>query len=117
MESETTKYEQCPIQLELRPTEINNFTQNNIRVYFSERKQSKNGIWNYKGFIDFHVNNLATLYINVRMFTLYLPAQLIYLNFDNISMFFSPMAIISRSSFLTCDSAHCYVLAIKKQGL
>jgi len=63
----------CPIQLELRLTTINNVTgyvcmyvciyiythHNYITVYFSERKQSKDGIWNYKGFIGFHVKKFT----------------------------------------------------------
>lgn len=97
-----TKY---PVQLELRRTEINNITgciyiyiyHNKITVYFSERKQSKDGIWNYKGFIGFHVNKLATPCITVRMFTLYLPIQLIYV-FENISTSFPLRWLLSADA-------------------
>jgi hypothetical protein len=77
MESETTKYEYSPIQLELLRMEINNITGyiyiKIILQCISLKEKSKNGIWDYKVFIDFHVNKMATLYITVRMFKLYLP--------------------------------------------
>lgn len=68
--------------------EINNITgyvySKVILQCISLKEKSKNGIWNYKGFIDFQVNKLATLYITVRMFMLHLPVQLIHV-FHTIS--------------------------------